>query len=116
MKSSASSWATTSNPAANSSKNTRSTYGNWTCSAIRHPARRHPAVVSALSRRVAKDTFMKMSDQEFERQFAAATKRGKLRERREPRAESVRVIASHSVEILLNNGCVVRLPLENFPE
>lgn len=52
-----------------------------------------------------------MSDEEFERQFAQATKRGERRLQTEPRAKSAYYDAGHGrVVIELTNGCVFMFP------
>jgi hypothetical protein len=52
-----------------------------------------------------------MSDEEFERQFAQATKRGERRLQTQPRAESAYYDTRHSrVVIELTNGCVFMFP------
>ena len=52
-----------------------------------------------------------MSDEEFERQFAQATKRGERRLQTEPRAESAYYDTRHGrVVIELTNGCVFMFP------
>lgn len=52
-----------------------------------------------------------MSDEEFERQFAQATKRGERRLQTDPRAESAYYDTRHSrVVIELTNGCVFMFP------
>jgi len=52
-----------------------------------------------------------MSDEEFERQFAQATKRGERRLETEPRAESAYYDTRHGrVVIELTNGCVFMFP------
>lgn len=54
---------------------------------------------------------LSMSDEEFERQFAQATKRGERRLQTEPRAESAYFDAGHGrVVIELTNGCVFMCP------
>jgi hypothetical protein len=52
-----------------------------------------------------------MSNEEFERQFAQATKRGERKLQTEPRAESAHYDARHGrVVIELTNGCVFMFP------
>lgn len=54
-----------------------------------------------------------MSDEEFERQFAQATKRGERRLQAEPRAESAYYDTRHGrVVIELTNGCVFMFPAD----
>ena len=54
-----------------------------------------------------------MSDEEFERQFAQATKRGERRLQKEPRAESAYYDTRHGrVVIELTNGCVFMFPAD----
>jgi hypothetical protein len=54
-----------------------------------------------------------MSDEEFERQFAKATKRGEQRLQKEPRAESAYYDTRHGrVVIELTNGCVFMFPAD----
>ena len=59
---------------------------------------------------------MKMSDAEFERQFAAATRRGEERLRNQPLATSVKYDTARGVMIQLNNDCLVCVPLSLLPE
>ena len=59
---------------------------------------------------------MKMSDAEFERQYAEATRRGEQRLRNQPLATSVKYDATRGVMIQLNNDCLVCVPLSLLPE
>lgn len=59
---------------------------------------------------------MKMSEAEFVRQFAAATKRGEKRLKTEPLAKAVSWDHSLGAVIDLNNGCRVCVPLRLLPE
>ena len=59
---------------------------------------------------------MKMSDAEFERQFAEATRRGETRLQNQPLATSVKYDAARGVVIQLNNDCLVCVPLSLLPE
>ena len=59
---------------------------------------------------------MKMSDTEFARQLAAATKRGEDSLRSQPLAKAVSWDHSLGAVIDLNNGCRVCVPLSLLPE
>ena len=59
---------------------------------------------------------MKMSDAEFARQLAAATKRGEDSLRSQPLAKAVSWDHSLGAVIDLNNGCRVCVPLSLLPE
>src|SRR5437870_2380438 len=59
---------------------------------------------------------MKISQSEFDRQFSEVTKLGDVRRRKQPLAKSVRLAPDRTVEIRLNNGCLIRVPLRHFPE
>lgn len=59
---------------------------------------------------------MKMSDTEFARQLAAATKRGEDSLRSQPLAKAVSWDHSLGAIIDLNNGCRVCVPLSLLPE
>ena len=56
-----------------------------------------------------------LSEVEFERQFARASRRGAAR-RNQPLATSVRYDADRGVMIELNNDCLVCVPLRLLPE
>jgi hypothetical protein len=54
---------------------------------------------------------MGMNDEEFDRQYAAATKRGEERLRRDPRAVAVRYDRrTRKVVVDLDNGCTLLVP------
>ncbi len=57
-----------------------------------------------------------LSEAEFERQFATASRRGAVRRENLPLATSVRYNADRGVMIELNNDCVVCVPLRLLPE
>lgn len=57
-----------------------------------------------------------LSEAEFERQFAKATRRGAARRRNQTLATSVRYDASRGVVIQLNNNYLVCVPLRLLPE
>jgi hypothetical protein len=57
-----------------------------------------------------------LSEVEFERQFAAASRRGAARCQNQPLATSVRYNPSLGVMIELNNDCLVCVPLRLLPE
>lgn len=59
---------------------------------------------------------MKMSETTFERQLAAATKRGQDRQRKQPLVRAVSWDYSLGAVIDLNNGCRVCVPLALLPE
>ncbi len=59
---------------------------------------------------------MKMSEAEFERQYAKATRHGEECLRNQPLATSVRYDATRGVMIQLNNNCLVCVPLSLLPE
>jgi hypothetical protein len=56
------------------------------------------------------------SEAEFERQFAAASRRGAARRQKQPLATSVRYDPNRGVLIGLNNDCQVCVPLRLLPE
>ena len=57
-----------------------------------------------------------LSEAEFDRQFATASRRGAARRRQQPLATSVRYDADWGVIIELNNHCLVCVPLRLLPE
>jgi hypothetical protein len=57
-----------------------------------------------------------LSDAEFARQFATASRRGEARRQRQPLATLVRYDADRGVMIELNNDCLVCVPLRLLPE
>jgi hypothetical protein len=59
---------------------------------------------------------MSLSEAEFNQQFAAASERGAARRQNQPLAIAVRCDAKQGVKIELNNGCLVRMPLQLLPE
>jgi hypothetical protein len=57
-----------------------------------------------------------LSEAEFERQFATASRRGAARRQNQPLATSVHYDADQGVMIELNNDCLVCVPLRLLPE
>jgi hypothetical protein len=57
-----------------------------------------------------------LSEAEFKRQFAAASRRGAARRQSRPLATSVRYNLNRGVMIELNNDCQVSVPLRLLPE
>ena len=57
-----------------------------------------------------------LGEAEFERQFAAASRRGAARRQNQPLATAVRYDADRGVMIELNNDCLMCLPLRLLPE
>ena len=88
----------------------------------RSDARRALAIVAAhqafFNSRMAKDSpvTLPLTEAEFERQFAAASRRGAERRHNQPLATSVRYDPNRGVMIELNNDCLVCVPLRLLPD